>query len=213
MSDILGMGFVFSFSPKIIKTMNALKITTLLFLSLLAFSCNRQVTRLSPDEQVDLSGRWNDTDSKLVAKEMIQDVTNRPWHSDFRLSQDKKPTIIVGYVQNKSTEHIEPETFIKDIEKEFINSGFVRVVSNAEFREKLREERADQGEFAAPETQAKWGRELGADFMMFGLITTITDSYKKEKVVSYKVNLELTNIETNEKVWLGDKEIKKFIKN
>lgn len=176
-------------------------------------SCSRQVTRLNPDQQVDLSGRWNDTDSKLVAKEMIQDVTNRPWHSTFRDAESKKPTIIVGYIQNKSTEHIEPEVFIKDIEKEFINSGFVRVVSNAEFREKLRVERADQNEFSSPETQAKWGKELGADFMMFGVITAVTDSYKKEKVVSYKVNLELVNIETNEKVWLGDKEIKKFIKN
>lgn len=193
--------------------MKRIKIATLVVATLVLASCNRQITRLNPDEQIDLSGRWNDTDSKLVAEEMIQDVTNRPWHNDFRLIRDRKPTIIVGYIQNKSSEHIEAETFIKDIEKEFINSGFVRVVSNAEFREKLREERADQGEYASPETQAKWGRELGADFMMFGLITTVTDSYKKEKVVSYKVNLELTSIETNEKVWLGDKEIKKFIKN
>ena len=193
--------------------MNTIKITTILTIALLAFGCNRQVTRVNPDQQIDLSGRWNDTDSKLVAEEMIQDVTNRPWHSEFRLKEDKKPTVIVGYVQNKSSEHIEAETFIKDIERQFINTGFVRVVSNSEFREKLREERADQGEYASPETQAKWGKELGADFMMFGLITAVTDSYKREKVVSYKVNLELTNIETNEKVWLGDKEIKKFIKN
>ncbi|MEP1095768.1 MAG: penicillin-binding protein activator LpoB [Cyclobacteriaceae bacterium] len=193
--------------------MNTIKITTIVSIAVLAFGCNRQVTRVSPDQQIDLSGRWNDTDSKLVAEEMIQDVTNRPWHSEFRLKEDKKPTVIVGYVQNKSSEHIEAETFIKDIERQFINTGFVRVVSNAEFREKLREERADQGEYSSPETQAKWGKELGADFMMFGIITAVTDSYKREKVVSYKVNLELTNIETNEKVWLGDKEIKKFIKN
>lgn len=176
-------------------------------------SCNRQVTRINPDQQVDLSGRWNDTDSKLVAEEMIQDVTGRPWHNNFKIEQNRKPVVIVGYVQNKSAEHIESETFIKDIEREFINSGFVRVVSNSEFREKLREERAEQGEFASPETQAQWGKELGADFMMFGVITAVTDSYKKEKVVNYKVNLELTNIESNEKVWLGDKEIKKYIKN
>ena len=193
--------------------MNTIKITTIIAIAALTFACNRQVTRLNPDQQIDLSGRWNDTDSKLVAEEMIQDVTNRPWHNDFRLIRDRKPTVIVGYIKNKSSEHIEPETFVKDIEKEFINSGFVRVVSNAEFREKLREERAEQGEYASPETQAKWGRELGADFMMFGVITAVTDSYKKEKVVNYKVNLELTSIETNEKVWLGDKEIKKFIKN
>lgn len=188
-------------------------------LSMIAFavivlaSCNRQVTRINPDQQVDLSGRWNDTDSKLVAEEMIQDVTGRPWHNNFRIENDRKPVVIVGYVKNKSAEHIESETFIKDIEREFINSGFVRVVSNADFREKLREERAEQGEFASPETQAKWGKELGADFMMFGIITAVTDSYKKEKVVNYKVNLELVDIETNEKVWLGDKEIKKYIKN
>lgn len=189
------------------------QLSLIVFAVIVLASCNRQVTRINPDQQVDLSGRWNDTDSKLVAEEMIQDVTGRPWHNDFRIENDRKPVVIVGYVQNKSAEHIESETFIKDIEREFINSGFVRVVSNSVFREKLREERAEQGEFASPETQAQWGKELGADFMMFGVITAVTDSYKKEKVVNYKVNLELTNIETNEKVWLGDKEIKKYIKN
>ncbi|WP_420319048.1 penicillin-binding protein activator LpoB [Ekhidna sp.] len=189
------------------------QLSMVVFAMILLSSCNRQVTRINPDQQVDLSGRWNDTDSKLVAEEMIQDVTGRPWHNDFRIENNRKPVVIVGYVQNKSAEHIESEPFIKDIEREFINSGFVRVVSNSEFREKLREERAEQGEFASPETQAKWGKELGADFMMFGVITAVTDSYKKEKVVNYKVNLELVDIETNEKVWLGDKEIKKYIKN
>lgn len=144
---------------------------------------------------------------------MIRDVLNRPWKSDFQSAKNRRPVVIVGIVSNKSSEHIEAETLIKDVEKEFINSGMVRVVQNAEFREKLREERADQGEFASPETQARWGRELGADFMMFGVINSTTDSYKKEKVVSYKVNLELANLETNEKVWIGDKEIKKYIKN
>ena len=191
-----------------------LSISALAILTFLVAACgNRSVTRVSPDQTIDLSGRWNDTDSKLVAEEMIRDVLNRPWKADFQRAFNRRPVVIVGIVSNKSSEHIEAETFIKDVEKEFINSGMVRVVQNAEFREKLREERADQGEFASPETQARWGRELGADFMMFGVITSIMDSYKREKVVSYKVNLELANLETNEKVWIGDKEIKKYIKN
>jgi len=192
---------------------STIKLSILALAVVLIAGCSRQVTRINPDQQVDLSGRWNDTDSKLVAEEMIKDVTGRPWHNDFRIAESRKPTMNGGDVQNKSSEHIESETFIKDIEREFINSGFVRVVSNSEFREKLREERAEQGEFASPETQAKWGKELGADFMMFGIITAVTDSYKKEKVVNYKINLELSNIETSEKVWIGDKEIKKYIKN
>ena len=185
----------------------------LMVVLLVATSCNRSVTRVSPDQQIDLSGRWNDTDSKLVAEEMIKDVLNRPWKDDFTRANGRKPVVIVGLVSNRSSEHIESETFIKDVEREFINSGMVRVVQNAEFREKLREERAQQGEFASPETQAQWGKELGADFMMFGVITSVQDSYKKEKVVNYKVNLELADLETNEKVWIGDKEIKKYIRN
>lgn len=176
-------------------------------------SCSKTVTRISPDQQVDLSGRWNDTDSKLVAVEMVDDVLKRPWRNNFFDNVGRKPVVIVGMIHNKSSEHIESETFIKDLERECINSGTIRVVQNAVFREKMREERADQNEFSSPETQSKWGRELGADFMLFGVITSISDSHKKEKVVSYKVNLELANLETNEKVWIGDKEIKKYIKN
>lgn len=196
------------------QNFSTLKSIFLLAIASMVFaSCSRQVTRLNPDQQVDISGRWNDTDSKLVSEEMIQDVMTRPWHNEFKLVRNRKPVVIVGYIQNKSTEHIEPETFIKDLEREFINSSFVKVVANSQFREKLREERADQGEFASRQTQAKWGKEMGADYMMFGVITSQIDAYKRKRVVNYKVNLELVDIETNEKVWIGDKEIKKYIKN
>lgn len=195
------------------KRFTKLSMALLIIATLLGSCSRRSVTRVSPDQQIDLSGRWNDTDSKLVAEEMINDVLSRPWHDQFTNAFQKKPVVIVGVIANKTSEYIESETFIKDVEREFINSGRVRVVQNAEFREKIREERADQNEFASPETQSRWGRELGADFMMFGVITSITDSYKNEKVINYKVNLELANLETNEKVWIGDKEIKKYIRN
>jgi uncharacterized protein (TIGR02722 family) len=173
----------------------------------------RTVTRVSPDKQIDLSGRWNDTDAKLVAQEMIKDALGRPWRESFFNKYNKKPTVIVGIITNKSSEHIEADVFIKEIQKEFINSGTIRIVQNSEFREKMRAERADQGQYASPETAKKWGKELGADFMMFGTINSITDVYNKKRTVFYKVNLELTDMETNEIVWTGDKEIKKFIQN
>ncbi|MBC8110169.1 MAG: penicillin-binding protein activator LpoB [Verrucomicrobia bacterium] len=180
-----------------------------------SFSCRRHtVTRIDPGQQVDLSGRWNDTDSRLVAKEMIDDCLNRPWIANFgKKNAGKKPVVIVGIINNKTAEHIESEVFIKNMEREYINTGLVRVVENATFREKLRQERADQQEFASPDTQKKWGRELGADYMMFGVITSITDSQNRKQVTFYQVNLELVDIETNEKVWIGEKQIKKFITN
>ena len=179
-----------------------------------AFGCSRKITRVNPDKQVDLSGRWNDVDAKMVAGEMIKQVLSERWLGEFTTANpSKKPVVIVGFVNNKSHEHIEAETFIKDVEREFINSGQVRLVQGGEKREQVRGERADQQDNASVSTMKKWGLEVGADFMMQGSINSNVDSYKKDKVVLYKVNLELTNIQTNEIVWIGDKEIKKEIRN
>ncbi|RUT73661.1 penicillin-binding protein activator LpoB [Ancylomarina longa] len=181
-------------------------------LALLSFaSCSRQVTRVSPDQQIDLSGRWNDTDSKLASEALIDQVLSQNWIENFKQEFNRKPVVIVGLITNKSSEHIDADTYIKDIEKAILNDGRVRLVQAGAKREALRQERADQQDFAAKETIKKWGRELGADFMLQGDISSIIDSYKKEKVRYYQLNLSLTNLENNELVWLGDKKIKKYV--
>ena len=174
-------------------------------------SSSKQVTRIDPGTTVDLSGRWNDTDSRMVADEIIGDCLNHPWINNHGISAGGKPVVIVGGIRNKSMEHIAVATFIFDIEQAFINSGKVRTVSSASERGEIREERADQGEFAALETVKQMGREHGADYMMTGEINTIEDREEGKQVVFYQTNLTLTNIETNEKIWIGTKKIKKFI--
>ena len=174
-------------------------------------SSSKQVTRVDADTTIDLSGRWNDTDSRMVANEIIGDCLNHPWINDHGISTGGKPVVIVGGIRNKSMEHIPVATFVTDIERAFINSGKVRTVSSANERSEIREERADQGEFAAIETIKRMGRELGADYMMTGEINTIEDREGGNQVVFYQTDLTLTNIETNEKIWIGQKKIKKFV--
>lgn len=176
-------------------------------------STSRTVERIDPGETIDLSGRWNDTDSRLVAEEMVTDALARPWRTRFETRNDREPVIVVGLVRNRSHEHIATETFIRDIERSFINSGLIRIVVGGEAREELREERADQTEFASEATAARWAKELGADYIMQGTLNSIVDSYRNRRTVTYQVNLSLTDIESNEIVWLGDKKIKKFIEN
>ena len=174
-------------------------------------SSSKQVTRVDADTTIDLSGRWNDTDSGMVADEMIDDCLNHPWINNHGISTGGRPVVIVGGIRNKSMEHIPVATFITDIERAFINSGKVRTVSSSSERGEIREERADQGESAAIETIKRMGQELGADYMMTGEINTIEDRVEGKQVVFYQTDLTLTNIETNEKIWIGQKEIKKFI--
>lgn len=174
----------------------------------------REVTRINPDQTVDLSGRWNDSDSRLSAEALIEQALNEHWLSDFmRQNNNERPVVIAGFVKNKSHEHINAETFVKDLEKAFIKSGRVRLVQAGEKREELRRERADQQDFSSVATMKSWGQEVGADFMLQGTINSIVDSYKNEKIVYYQIDLELTNIETNEIVWIGDKKIKKYVED
>jgi uncharacterized protein (TIGR02722 family) len=179
----------------------------------LVSACNRTVTRIDPNTSTDLSGRWNDTDSRLVAEELTKQALNEAWRANFMAANKRLPVIIVGVIQNKSSEHIEAETYIKDMERTFINTGQVRVVQNAMLREAMRKEKGDQAQFASQETQKKFGKELGADFMVFGNIFSTEDAYQKKRTITYQVSLEFANIETNELVWVGDKKIKKFIRN
>lgn len=188
---------------------------SLLTLALLIANCgsNRRVTRVDSGEVIDLSGRWNDTDSRLVSNEMIRDLLSAKWIPVYEgRHNNTRPVVVVGTILNKSHEHIDADMFIKDIEKAIINNGSVRLVQAGEKREELRAEREDQNKgFASPETAKRWGRELGADFMLQGTINSIVDSYKKNKVVAYQIDLELTDLETNEVVWMGDKKIKKTV--
>ena len=187
-----------------------------LFIVSTSIACKQKgVTRMDPQTQTDLSGRWNDTDSRLVSEAMIGECLNHKWlelwNRAHNTEKDPRPAVIVGLILNKTHEHIETETFIKDMERAFINNGSVRVVAGDVFRQKVREERADQQDFSSLDTKKDFGLELGADFMLNGVMTSIIDQAGKEKVVYYQINLELTNMETNEKVWIGEKKIKKGI--
>jgi len=181
--------------------------------ALLLSACARNVTRIDPEEQVDISGRWNNTDSRLVAEEMTQTVLRENWLEKHVREKGEKPVVIVGFVTNKSHEHIDAETFVKDVEQSFIQTQKVRLVQGGKKREELRAEKADMQTNASASSMKKFGLEQGADYILQGSINSIVDAHKRKKVVYYQVNLELTNIETNEVVWIGDKKIAKYVKN
>jgi uncharacterized protein (TIGR02722 family) len=176
-----------------------------------ACGSSRKVSRVDVEEQIDLSGRWNDTDSRLVAEEMVSDCISRPWLTDFMVAQSKKPVVTVGRIRNNSSEHIDTETFTTDFERELLNSGKIKFVASSGQRPDVRGERWEQQDLASPETRKKLRQELGADFILLGAIKTIVDQIEGKKVVFYQTDMELINIETNEKVWIGTKKIKKEI--
>ena len=172
-----------------------------------------KVERKEVDTTIDLSGRWNDADSRMVSEEMIQDCLNRPWLEGFKVKHGGQiPTVIVGRIKNRSHEHINVQTFVKDLERALINSGQVQFVASKGERNGVREERVDQAQHASDETMKGPGQEIGADYMMIGTLNTIRDDIGSKAVMYYQTNLELIDMATNIKVWIGEKKIKKLIK-
>lgn len=185
---------------------------TFIAVVILLAGCATKVTRMEPEQIVDLSGRWNDTDARLVAEEMVADCLSGAWVSDFNKANGNDPVVIVGTILNRTHEHINTDVFVQDLERALINSRKVKFVAAKIERDEVREEREDQqlGN-TNPDTITVKGMETGASFMLKGTINDVKDEVRGKYAVLYQANLEMINMRTNEKVWIGQKKIKKLV--
>jgi uncharacterized protein (TIGR02722 family) len=187
-------------------------IIVLCFMSLGLAGCATEVIRKDTKDVVDLSGRWNDTDARMVAEEMVKGCTDGRWIAEFNKDKGRDPVVIVGSVTNRSHEHINARVFVEDLEMALVNSGKVKFVADKGERTEVREERADQQQNSAVETRAQMIRETGADYMLQGSINSVKDETRGQYAIMFQANLELVDLTTNEKVWIGQKKIKKVVK-
>jgi hypothetical protein len=186
-------------------------LVALVLLSLAGCAQETRITRVDSGVVTDLSGRWNDTDSRMVAESMIKEALEYPWLNNFSSSKHRQPVVVVGAIMNNSHEHIDVNTFVADLERELTNSQKVTFVAAKGDREELRTERKEQAIHAREDTQKAPGKEIGADYMMKGTIATILDEAEGTKAVFYQIDLQMVDLESNAKVWYGQKKIKKVV--
>ena len=195
----------------IVMNRGRIGLAALALLSLVACAQETKVTRVDSGVVTDLSGRWNDTDSRMVAEAMVKEALDYPWLNNFSSSKRRQPVVVVGAIQNSSHEHINVGTFVTDLERALTNSQKVTFVAGKGDREELRTERKEQAMHAREDTQKAPGKEIGADYMMKGTIATILDEAEGTKAVFYQIDLQMVDLESNAKVWYGQKKIKKVI--
>ena len=195
------------------RVFHSLRFLTLGLAVVAGAACSiKRVSRIDPATVTDLSGHWNDVDSRLVASELINQSLAAPWSRQYADAHGgTAPTVIIGDMRNRTYEHIAVGTFVKDLERAFVNSGAVRIVASAEERADVRDERADQQRNAAPETRARMAREQGAQYMLQGDVQEIIDGAGREQVRYYQIDASLVDLESNAKVWAGQHKIKKYV--
>jgi len=167
-------------------------------------TCTTTVKRVEAGTESDLSGYWNARDVRLVCETLINDcLSSERVAQAIRASGSKKPTVIVGRFRNESSEHIDTAIISSIMESVIFNSGKLDFVAGGDTRDDIRTERQEQQSHASEESTARLGREIGADYMLTGTVRTIVDREGNRSVRSYFVTAELTNIETNARMWIG----------
>jgi hypothetical protein len=180
----------------------AVKISTVILLGLALGACQSvSVKRGSAEEQTELSGKWNAIDSKMVSKKMITGMLDNAWLKKHMKKYSKEPTVIVGSFRNLSHEIINVGAFVADIERVMINSGEIEFVASKAERGQIRAERQDQELNATSSTRKAMGKEAGADYMLTGTINSFTEQAGGTKNIQYQIDLTLTSLRDNKKVW------------
>jgi PBP1b-binding outer membrane lipoprotein LpoB len=172
-----------------------------------------RVSRVPATAQTDLSGYWNDTDVRIVCEALINDCLNSPRVAQAIAAKGGRlPVVIVGSFRNESSEHIDTAIISSTMEVTIFNSGKLDFVAGGSTRLELREERQDQQINASESTASALANETGADFLLTGTVRTIIDRAANQTVRTYFVFAEMTDIETNARMWMAqNSEIKKVI--
>ena len=172
--------------------------------------CGTEVTRLSSDTVVDLSGRWNDTDTSKIVKDIVKQATEAEWATKFsEKHNNRNPIIVIGkFIPRVPGEEINGSLITDKLVEAFVNSNKIDVLGDAEETRKILEDQA-----TGAERPKEMGKEAAADFVLNGKIGAQNDQDGRKAVKFYVADFTVTDIQTRRIVWKASCEpIKKGVK-
>jgi uncharacterized protein (TIGR02722 family) len=175
--------------------------------------CGTSVERLDATTVVDVSGAWNDTDSRLTAEEMVKDSLTRPWADDFLKKRGQIPVVKVRRITVRTQGEVINTAIITDkLISELINSGKATAVASDAESDQARAERGEQEKHASAETRKENFQETGSDFILVGSIESQDDQEGSKAVKAYAATFRLIDVTTQKITWQHTKDLKKLVK-
>lgn len=160
---------------------------------------------IDPREVKLLSDKFVETDLQQIADQLSSSLLA----SDLMKEQKHKPAVIVSLVTNATDEHIDLLSLTNMIRAQLMKSGKFQFL-NERLRNQIREEVDYQNSgFVSPETAKSHGRQIGADWMISGHISSIRQPVGRREIVYYKTTLEVTDLSSSAILWTDESEIKK----
>ncbi|MBA3698336.1 MAG: penicillin-binding protein activator LpoB [Planctomycetes bacterium] len=173
----------------------------------------KTVNRTDENAVIDLSGNWNATDSRMVADALIADCLEFPWADQFKVKNNRIPVVKTGRIKVVTNgDVVNTEIFTNDLQRALLRSGKAQPVASNSETDQAREERKDQDVNASETTRKESFQETGSDFLIIGTINVQDDQEGGTKQKFYSVDLKMTDVKTQQQVWIGNKKISKLIK-
>lgn len=193
-----------------------IRLLSVLLLSLcvlVACGPSQEAKKVASTETENHSGRWNETDAKPVVDSMTKDMLQGQWLQRWTTEHERRPTVVVGPVRNKTAQRIDESAIIRPVAHHLKRSGKIQLMALSEKeREALRHEPDSMCEPPQFLDREKV-EEMKADLIVLGTVSSkVLDKQSGDKVnILYTVNLELINLEKTVKAWLAEKEIEKTV--
>jgi uncharacterized protein (TIGR02722 family) len=159
-----------------------------------------------PGKVETLTTEWGSTDLQAVADRMVGSLIRHPV-----IATGNRPVVQVSTVKNKTTEHIDTKSVTDKIRTALIKTGMVRMTAVSDANREILENLQYQSEsgVVSKKTAKGVGKQIGADYLLYGEIDSIVKRDGRSEDVYYKFTLNLVDVETGIIEWSDEKEIRK----
>ncbi|MFB9134517.1 penicillin-binding protein activator LpoB [Vibrio sp. AK197] len=151
---------------------------------------------------------FGSTDLQKIAADMVDSMMASG--SVAAITQNNRPIVFVESIKNKTSEHIDTESITDSISTKLLNSGKFRFVDMnrvESVREQLNFQNND--ELVNQSTAIQFGKMVGAQYMLYGNLSSIAKTAGSDKDVYYKMTMRLMDLQTGLIEWADETEIRK----
>ena len=190
--------------------MKKLLIISTIASALIATGCaQRTVVQYGDEKAVETTDiNFGSTDLQKVAEEMATSLVGSPVVGT--LTQNSRPILFVERIKNKTSEHIDTESVTDSLSTKLLQSGKFRFVDMTRVDAVRKQISFQQEGGMVDATKAiQFGKQVGAEYMLYGNLSSIVKSNQDKSDVYYKFTLRLMDLESGLVEWADETEIRK----
>lgn len=183
-------------------------VIVLLGLAVILGGCSNKVSYGDAQAVETVNVDFGSTDLQKIAVEMVDSMMMSG--SVSAITRDGRPIVFVERIKNKTSEHIDTESITDTISTKMLNSGKFRFVDMDRVeavRDQLNFQNND--ELVNQSTAIQFGKMVGAQYMLYGNLSSIVKNAGSDKDVYYKMTMRLMDLQTGLIEWADETEIRK----